>query len=348
MEAQDSSFDTDDENQDEEYEYSDDDLEYEKVYTDTMQQLTTPPIVESVIYTGQISLESKGSNAVLTDPNGYLTNYGAYLENLGGTLSQPKVWIFPIQRRADVDNFMRALTAPAPAPEENVIRFPGDITLEFVGQGRFGKMFLKDNSGSLDPYYEYIKTLKGNQVAPRKWEYSLNREKAVTALLNRIVTGQLLPPGARSSVEIPTTNISLDSIPVPPEDDSSPLTVVSETIPVDIPEPKTRVRPPVPSVQNTGTSVSAAQLVQSQMSVVPRAQGTPAVSKQLPKYDPTLKEPGESEERYMIRIANYNKLIGYGSQAADLISRVRNNVDFEGVEYSELMTKYIDAYLPKQ
>ena len=311
MEGQESNLeeisDVEEEEENDDYTYSDDELEYEKEYFTAMQQLSGPPVQTPA----------------------------------------------PVQQFAtSVQQYVQPTKRGKNEPKPTLMQFGGVINLEIVGEGRFGKLVLSDPTASLDPYYTYIATLKGKQVGPRQWEYPLSKETAVKNLLTRIVTGQLLPPSYTTQVQLPTTNINVGMAMDTPEDPNLAKTVIVETPNIQQVAPpvtKSRVRPPVaPAVTTpTGTSVSAAQLVQSQMNPVPRPQGVPAVPKDLPKYDPTVQELGESEERYKIRLANYNKLIGYGQQAADLLSRVRNNVDFDGVDYSATMMQYINAYLPK-
>lgn len=296
--------------EDEEYQYSDEELEYEREYAQAMGRLSGAP----------------SPNIGVPAPTPVPTSNSLIVEQFGpgtkGKKSKPMA-----------------------------IYYAGVISLEYVGEGRFGKIILTDSTGALDPYFDYIKNVKGKQIAPRKWEFTLGQDTTIKNLLNRIVTGQLLPPSMQTRAQVPQSNVNVGMAPVPFEESPSvgSAKLLSEATNLPPPEaPKTKTRPPVAPPPQQGVSTSALNLIQSQMRIDQTQTGPVAVFEKLPVYNPTAQEPGESEERYRIRIQNYNKLLQYGIQTADLLSRVRNNVDFEGVEYSATMMQYINAYLPKQ
>ena len=59
-------------------------------------------------------------------------------------------------------------------------------------------------------------------------------------------------------------------------------------------------------------------------------------AQQLPPYDPTKREPGESSVEYDRRIQLYNMLLDQNvpSQTADVLARMRNNIDI-WLDYGE-------------
>lgn len=67
-----------------------------------------------------------------------------------------------------------------------------------------------------------------------------------------------------------------------------------------------------------------------------------------PIYSPERKESSESLWEYSRRIALYRGLleIGLSDGAADLLSRMRNQVDLYGVGYSQNVMEILNSYLP--
>ena len=92
--------------------------------------------------------------------------------------------------------------------------------------------------------------------------------------------------------------------------------------------------------------------------VVTLSQPVPTQQRQIniPPYNPSDKEPGESQTEYARRQQLYTALINYvlpngqriPSETADLLSRMRNNVDIEGVGYNEAAMRILNMYLPVQ
>jgi len=240
-----------------------------------------------------------------------------------------------------------------------VQEFGGGVTLEYLGDGRFATIIVRDPNGYFDIYSEYFNNLlpkkkKKEEEEPqtRIWSYPASREIRVKELLRDIISGKLPPPHLQPSVQVTPVNLNnpgLLAIPSMPVTSSQiqilELSSLSQIEPQLKPKPKV---PPPPSVAPNRTTLSAYEAIQSMTNpqLVPLA-GPIAKPKKAIRYDPTARAPGEADSRYQIRLASYNRLVGQGFPAttADLLSRMKDNMEFEGVEYSVTGTNFVKQYL---
>jgi hypothetical protein len=134
-------------------------------------------------------------------------------------------------------------------------------------------------------------------------------------------------------------------------------TQVFQTAQTQIVEPETRGRqrrsrapeptPPVPTSQLIAATIPA----EAQMPTTSQVASAPAP---LPAYDPLDKNPGESQAEYERRRGIYQALLNLtlpgggrvSQEQADLLSRMRNNVDFLGVNYDEVAMNILNTFVP--
>lgn len=239
---------------------------------------------------------------------------------------------------------------------------PEVSNIEFSVVGR--DFILRDPSGLLNPYIQYLANLRGKYkpdlIGGAGWVFLKRQEKEVRNLVGQIMSGALPPP---SELPLPPTQPSIDMAavaPLPPRPTLTPQVQILETsqLPIEIVPParKTRAKATVKPVLQT--TVPSALPGSMQPTLTPPLQpvvlGVPTVAGQmiapLPAYDPTQKTPGESQVEYDRRVQLYNMLVTQGlpSSSADVLARMRNNVDIHGISYDDEAMRTLNTYLPLQ
>ena len=230
------------------------------------------------------------------------------------------------------------------------------ITLEYVGKGRFGLIRFSDLHGFFNEYQEYFDNIRGsNHTDSGVWVFPLAQEVKLKQLIKDIMTGILPPPHLQRGAQAISLNLSAPTLGLLSTETESVstsqiggLAPLEESVPI---KGRRSEVPPPPSVAPMKTNVSVYEMVRA--SVDPAQllpSGPPAKPMKSLRYDPTERSPGESDTRYQMRLANYNSLIQRGLPivTADLLSRMKENMEFEGVEYSQTGTGYVNNFLPKQ
>lgn len=222
---------------------------------------------------------------------------------------------------------------------ESVYTESPPVTLEKVGN----RLVVR----SQPAYAPYFEALRGkydhNEEA---WTFSTRQEGQVADLIQRILTGQLPPP---SQLAVPSTEEIGIGLSVPTEVPTQQLIFGGTSVtplPPRVPKPRQRIPalPPPPSLPGIPAPPS--------ISAAPEIPSMPAPPVELPQYDPTAREPGESDIEYQRRISLYQYLFqafpGISQSSADVLSRMRNNVDILGSLYDDASMQILNAYLPIQ
>lgn len=228
-----------------------------------------------------------------------------------------------------------------PSPQQQQLL----IDTEVVGR----RFIVRLAPGYLDEYQSYFNNLFGQYDAQTNtWSFPRRRENDVRNLIIKIQSGQLLPPDqlpVPSSEEIKIDLETAGQLPIRRQHD--PTVIVQQAQPVNIPS----VSVPTPQVAPVHASSSATQVVQAAMTtpIVEVSRFVPTQA-HLPEYDSTKKDPSESTAAYERRVQLYEYLLSIGltEQTADVLSRMRNNVDIMGVEYNKSAMNVLNTYLPIQ
>lgn len=206
-------------------------------------------------------------------------------------------------------------------------------------------------------YEQYLRGLYGKyDETTGQWSFPASREKDVREVLSGIISGQLLPPDMLSApVGIDVTSNQTAYTPAPIYETQ---TQINTQVVLPPAEEKQRRR------QQTQTETSRASLPPSQIVASMPASNIPISAPAVigdintnipvPTYNPLEKELGESGDLYTRRIALYQMLVNYTlpsgqripPDTADLLSRMRNNVDMLGVEYNPAVMNVLNMYLP--
>ena len=110
-----------------------------------------------------------------------------------------------------------------------------------------------------------------------------------------------------------------------------------------------------PSHEITSLSIGGPPInsqTMSQQPYIQQPQGYQATSQILSvspvPYTPLQQEPGEGEAAYQRRIGLYQALLNnrINPNSADVLSRMRNNVDIDAVGYDKAATQILHQYLP--
>ena len=227
--------------------------------------------------------------------------------------------------------------------------------------GVIGKNLVVQVPRELGPYSQYFENLKGvYNPANSTWSFYKNKEVQVRSLLTDILTGRLPPP---NMLVVPTAQeISIDIsgagvLPV-----TAPLVgpvVVTTEIPF-VPPEKVKARR-TKKIEETRVILPSQAIVESiQLANIPPIppSGTPSLvpppePRQLPQYNPLEKEPGESQAEFQRRVQLYTYLTSLvlptkqniPSGIADVLSRMRNAVDIDGVGYNPISMQTLNTYL---
>jgi hypothetical protein len=214
--------------------------------------------------------------------------------------------------------------------------------------------------GYFTHYAEYFQNLRGKYeeiyepYAASQWTFTKRREQEVRNLINQILSGQLPPPSQLAQANQINIDLSAPSILPISQPLNQPLTQVI---------PMTNIQPPLVQTSGRGRgrkkiqeqqplSLAPSQIIASTLGPQTMQTSTPNVIRQapeLPAYDPTEREAGESQEEYKIRVFLYNYLLSNNitPDYADTLSRMRNNVDVLGVGYNQVAMNVLNAYLPR-
>lgn len=196
-------------------------------------------------------------------------------------------------------------------------------------------------------YFPYFEALRGKYDQNEEtWTFPARQEAQVGDLVQRILTGHLPPP---SQLAVPSAEEIGIGLSVPTEVPSQQLTFGGTSVaPLPSRTPKPRQRIPAPPPPPTVPVLPAPPSISS----VPEIPSLPVPPVELPQYDPTAREPGESQAEYDRRIGLYQYLVqnipGISQSSADVLSRMRNDVDILGVLYDETSMQILNAYLPIQ
>ena len=206
-------------------------------------------------------------------------------------------------------------------------------------------------------YDQYFVASKGRQEVDG-WSFPPSQEAAVRGVLYRIFTGQLPPPNQLPQPSIEQMRIDTTVVPqIPIQQQVAPVQIAQSMLPPQMvvaePAPRRR-RQPAAQVQTTSAPLPSAVVMASMptegINIYPSASGaTPAPQAPLPSYEPTAPEAGESQEVYQRRLFGYQHLLsqGYSSSSADVISRMRNDVDVLGVGYHPTAMASMNQSLPQ-
>lgn len=226
---------------------------------------------------------------------------------------------------------------PAPPVEIN----PAPIEFEVIGR----HFLVKLAPGYLDEYYQYFGNLFGKyDQETNTWSFPTRRETDVRNLIAQILSGQLPPPSQLAMP--PPSEITID----PASVGYVPYRVQTETAPivqsVEVVTPRRRPRVSTNQPQVTYTPSQAVQA--SMQGTVQILEGPTSPMQVLPDYNPMGPDPLESTTAYERRVQLYQYLLSKGlpDQTADVLSRMRNNVDILGVEYNPSAMAVLNAYLP--
>ena len=240
---------------------------------------------------------------------------------------------------------------------------------------KIGRQFIvKTTPGLLNAYGQYFQALRGKyeetiqgslgmSTLVGQWVFPSTQEQDVRRVLTQIFNGQLPPPAQLA----PAMQISLDSANIPGAPVSQPTTQIPSQI-----VQSTNIQVPTQPVGRgrgrgrgqtkpaTEQTVAPSQIIASTLGQQQIQTAPPSVIGQiqsqvpLPSYDPTQRDPGESQAEYDRRHGLYQRLIRYQlpngatipPDTADVLSRMRNNVDIEGVGYNDVAMKILNTYLP--
>jgi hypothetical protein len=222
--------------------------------------------------------------------------------------------------------------------------------------------------GLLNAYNQYFQALQGKyeegfQGPPGRtqfvaqWVFPIKQENDVYRVVEQIFTGVLPPPNQLAPAQQVTVDLSTaGSIPMQAPRNFGQAQVL-ETAQTQIVEPETRRKQrrsraskptqPVPTSQLIAATIPA----DAQMPTTSQEVSAPAP---LPAYNPLDKNPGESQAEYERRRGIYQALLNLTlpggrritQEQADLLSRMRNNVDFLGVNYDEFAMNILNTFVP--
>lgn len=202
----------------------------------------------------------------------------------------------------------------------------------------------------LQNYQSYLENIRGKyDEASNTWTFSQRNEAQVRDLLSKIILGQLPPPDL---LALPQQNpIDVNAAgQLPMRTTAPPAPVVSEETPV--PTSSAPVAPQIKSASVQTTGYLPSQIIQATMpeSIIPLSPQPTSTeaAPQVPPYDPTKKERSESQQEYDRRLMLYRHLLNFGvpSPDADLLARMRNQVDIHGVSYEPAAMQILNTYLP--
>ena len=202
---------------------------------------------------------------------------------------------------------------------------------------------LKDTEGKYKGYAPYFEAL-GGKLDPNLgvWLFSKRKEAQLREIVDNILTGKLplpenQPPATPFEVGAITSELPITETVVPSK-------ILTEEQPVlEIPATK-RGKKKEPPPSTPGLPSQAVQMIgTSPLPVIGQIS-------QTPNYSPLDKEPGEATRRYTRRVQIYRALLAAGVEdhKADMISRMKNNVDFDSGSYNKEMMNLLDQYLPNQ
>ena len=235
----------------------------------------------------------------------------------------------------------------------------GPVSFETVVRN----LIVRAPPGYLDAYETYLRNLRGKKdERTGDWIYNVKQEPQVKELVNRIVNRQLPPP---NELPIPSSQqVSIDinavgQLPARPPLPATEIMITPSAVPEPTPTRRRRQAAPTPTVP-TGPTYLPSQAIAATMptSIIPQTTTpvTPVPQVPLPPYDPLTKEPTESQQEYERRRQLYlhlsNLVLPGGervpSESADILSRMRNQVDIHGVRYAEAAMDILNTYLPLQ
>lgn len=227
--------------------------------------------------------------------------------------------------------------------------------LNIQRQGR--KLYLISPPPVLKDYSSYFQSvLKGKQLENGDWEFSARQEKNLFSLLKKIQTGEIVP---ESQVPLPSvSSVNPETIgEIPPP--SVPITPFSTAEIQSTPPPTLFIPPEVESTKKKRTPKVSTEPVMVPSEIIARTTALeltnplptspkPLSPRYIPTYNPRTQDPGESDEAYARRIQVLDYLVGEGlpESSADVLARLRNNVDIDGVSYDDLVMKILNQYLP--
>ena len=219
---------------------------------------------------------------------------------------------------------------------------------------KIGKNFVvQTNPGLLTRYSEYLRNLRGKyEETTGQWTFPSSQEQNVRNILNQIFSGQLPPPDQLA----PANQINIDlstatSIPTTHPIIQAPAQILQSTN-IQVPQPsrgRGRGRPvkepSIPPSQIIASTLGTQYIQTLPPSVINQPQGQIP----LPEYSPLDKEIGESQAEYDVRKYLYQYLANnqIPPDTADILSRMRNNVDVQGVGYNQYAMNILNSYLPR-
>lgn len=275
------------------------------------------------------------------ESDSFMSEDEGFLEEVASDFSDEEEYEFPT-----TPSYNETIYAPQPSfvPQITVPQSPPPITFETVGRN----FIVRSNPGVLAPYRTYLENLYGKyNEETNTWTFYQKREAEVRDLLQRIVSGQLPPPDQLPAAQQFAVDIqAAGELPIRPS--TTVAQVIAEAPPP--PEPISRRRAaPAPVPPPAPPTYLPSQVIQATMpaSIVP-PMAPPTAQPQLPPYNPTTKDPSESQAEYDRRMQLYRHLMGLGvaSETADLLSRMRNQVDIHGVTYDPSAMLILNTYLP--
>lgn len=200
-------------------------------------------------------------------------------------------------------------------------------------------------------YDEIIQGPIGNSYLIGRWIFNSRKEQEVRRLLDQILSGQLLPPEQLAPAQQLSINLSEPvSLSIPESVIQPPAQIYPiGNIPTPVePPPRKKQAPPSPSM--TPSQVIASTLKNQPIQTSLPSVINPQTQVPLPTYDPLDREVGESQEEYNVRKYLYEYLLSNNipPDAADTLSRMRNDVDILGVTYNPIAMEILNKYLPRQ
>ncbi|MEM3858055.1 MAG: hypothetical protein QW478_01470 [Candidatus Micrarchaeaceae archaeon] len=184
------------------------------------------------------------------------------------------------------------------------------------------------NDPNMRQYDDYFYRLDGKLDEEKYgipvWEFPVSKEKKVFEKINEILTGQLPPP---SELPVPEFDVNAEEGVYTTE---NPESVSFKAKPkkerkVKVKKEKTEIQEPkIPPVEETIN------------------------------YNPLAKERGETEEQYTRRKYIYESLLTldignneyFTPEYADVLSRMRNNVDFLNILYEKDAMNILNTFIP--
>ena len=268
--------------------------------------------------------------------------------------------------------------AYTPQPQAYTPQLQNNFMIEIIqpevqSQVRFekkGRNFLVQTPpGYLNQYKPYLESLRGTyeeflqgQIGSSyligQWTFRSNQEEEVKSVISQILSGQLLPPEQlKPSNQI---NIDMSTLTITPSQWSQPQStqIISSNAMASVPNTtstKGRGRgkgktEPVQEFILPSQVIASTITSQSIPITAPSVMNQGDKETYLPTYDPMNKEPGESQSEYDVRKYLYQYCItNYQMKPddADKLSRMRNNVDIQGIGYNQSPMNVLNSYLPR-